>query len=56
VVWIHLTHDKDLWQDLVNKAVNLQVPQKAGSFLTSRVTISFSRRALLHGLVWNIYT
>jgi hypothetical protein len=34
----------DQGQTLVNTAVKLQVQYKAGNFLTSRVTISFSRR------------
>jgi hypothetical protein len=26
VDWIHLAHDRDLWQALVNTAMNLRVP------------------------------
>jgi hypothetical protein len=36
----------------VKTVMNLQVPQKAGNFLTSQVTISSSRRPLLHGVSW----
>jgi hypothetical protein len=35
VDWICLAHDKDRWQALVNTAMNLWVPKKAGNFLTS---------------------
>jgi hypothetical protein len=43
VVWMHVAHDKDQWWTLVNTIMNRQVSQKAGNFLTSRGTISFSR-------------
>jgi hypothetical protein len=33
--WIHLTEDRDHWQALVNMAMKLCVPYKAGNFLTS---------------------
>jgi hypothetical protein len=42
-------HDRDRWQALVNAVINLQVPQNAGNFLTSRGPDSFSRRTLLLG-------
>jgi uncharacterized membrane protein len=28
--WIHLTLDRNQWQDLVNTVMNLRVPLKAG--------------------------
>jgi hypothetical protein len=31
---IHLAQDRDQWQVLVNMVMNLQVPYKAGNFLT----------------------
>jgi hypothetical protein len=34
---------------LANITMKLRVPQKAANFLTSRVTVSFSRRTPLHG-------
>jgi hypothetical protein len=34
VDWLHLTDDRDQWQAVVNTVMNLQVPQKAGNFLT----------------------
>jgi len=37
----HLAQDKDQWWTSVNTVMNLRVPQKAGTFLTSRGTISF---------------
>jgi hypothetical protein len=39
VDWMHLAQDRDQGWGLVNKVMNFRVPQKAGNFLTSRVTI-----------------
>jgi hypothetical protein len=33
--WIHLTQDRNQWRAVMNTEMNLQVPQKAGNFLTS---------------------
>jgi len=33
--WIELAQDRGRWRALVNEAMNLQVPQNAGNFLTS---------------------
>jgi hypothetical protein len=38
------------WRSLVNAVMNLWVPWNEGNFLTSRKLVSFTRRALLHGL------
>jgi hypothetical protein len=35
VDWIHLAQDRDQWWSLVNMVMNLWIPLKAGSFLTS---------------------
>jgi hypothetical protein len=32
---LHLAQDKDQWRVLVNKVMNLRVPEEAGNFLTS---------------------
>jgi hypothetical protein len=45
---IHLAQDRHQWQVLLYKVMNLRVPWKAENFLTSWVTVSFSRRTLLH--------
>jgi hypothetical protein len=50
VDWMNLAHDRDQRRDFVNRVMNLQVPYKAGDFLTTWVTISFPRRILLHGV------
>jgi len=47
---IHLAHDRDQWWVLVNMVMNLWVTWKAQNFLTSWMTISFSRRMLFHGV------
>jgi len=45
---MHPAEDRDQWQAVVSTVINLQVPQKVENFLTSCVTVSSSRRALLH--------
>jgi hypothetical protein len=47
VHWIHLALDSDQWRALVSTLIDLRVPKKAGNFLTSSATISFSI-SLLH--------
>jgi hypothetical protein len=50
VDWIHLAQDREKWLDLVNTVMNCQVPQEEGMFLTSCMTIIFSKRTLLHAV------
>jgi hypothetical protein len=33
--WKHLAQDRDQWQDLENRVMNLQIPLKVANFLTS---------------------
>jgi len=44
VDWMHLAQDRYQWWALVNTVMNLRVPWKARNFLTSAVTMGFSRR------------
>jgi hypothetical protein len=50
VNWIHVSQDRDRWRALLDTVMNLRVPYKAGNFLTSATTVSFSGRTLLHGV------
>jgi hypothetical protein len=49
VDWMNLAQDREWWWALLNMVMNLQVPLKA-NFLTSRVTVGFSKRTLLDGV------
>jgi hypothetical protein len=49
VVWIQLPYDRVQWLVSMNTIINLLV-RKAENFLTTRATISFSRRTQLHGI------
>jgi hypothetical protein len=48
--WIELAQDRDRWWALVNTVKNLRVPENAGNFMTNCKPVSFSRKALLHGV------
>jgi hypothetical protein len=42
--------DKDGWRTFVNAAVNHQIAQNAGNFLTRLELVGFSRGTVLHGV------
>jgi hypothetical protein len=44
----HLGQDRDYWWALVNTVMNFLFLKRAGNFLTRWLTVSFSRRTLLH--------
>jgi len=48
--WIDVALDRDRWCELVNAVMNLRVPYNAWNYLTNIEPVSFSRRALLHGV------
>jgi hypothetical protein len=50
--WIDVAQDKDRWRALVSAVMNLRVPQNAGNFLASWGPVSFSRRTVLHGVIY----
>jgi hypothetical protein len=45
--WIDLVQDRLQWRALVNKIMNLRVPQNAAKFVSGCTIGSFSRRAQL---------
>jgi hypothetical protein len=47
---IDLAEDRDRWPAIVNAVMNLRIPQNAGNSLTSWEPVSFSKRAVLHGV------
>jgi len=49
---IHVAEGRDQWRALVNRIMDFLFSQKAGKFLTLYVTVSFSRRTLLHGIIY----
>ena len=51
VEWIDLAHDSYKCRVVVDKVMNLLVAQDAGNFLTSCGTVSFSRKAVRHGII-----
>ena len=48
--WIDLAQERDRWWEIVNTVMKFQVSYNAGNFLTSLKPVSFSRRAVLHGV------
>jgi hypothetical protein len=52
--WIDLAQDRDQWRALVNTVMNLWVLQNVSKFLSSCATGSFSRRAQLHGVSYDL--
>jgi hypothetical protein len=49
--WADLARDRDRWQAFVVAVLNLGIPLNAGNFSTSRGSVSFSGRTLLHGVI-----
>jgi hypothetical protein len=52
---IDLALDSDQWRALVNKVINLRVPQTVEKFLSSCTAVGFSRRAQLHGVSYVLH-
>ena len=47
---IDMAQHRDRWRALLNALMNIRVPYSVGNFCTSCIPISFSGRALLHGV------
>jgi hypothetical protein len=53
--WVRVTDHRSEWRVLVNRVMNLRVPEKVGNFLIAeRVTSSFSRLILFHGVYFRL--
>jgi hypothetical protein len=48
--WIDLAQDRDKWPALMNTVFSLRNPKNGENFVTSWEAISFSRRAMFHGI------
>jgi hypothetical protein len=46
VNWIDLAQDRKQWRPVVKTVLNFRSPLKTSNFLTSRGTVTFSRRIL----------
>jgi hypothetical protein len=47
---MHLAQDRNQWWTVLSRVMNLWVPYTARNLLTNWVTVSYSRRPLLHGI------
>jgi len=54
VDWIDLARNRDRWRAVLSAVMNLRVALNAANFLTTGGTVSFSGRAVLHGVGYDV--
>jgi len=50
MAWIHLVQDRDKWEALVNKVMNIQVPQHAGNFCPAEKPLAAQEELCCYGV------
>ena len=51
--WIQMAENRDLWRSLLNRVINLRVPEKTGDFLTSNYQLFNNKFPYPHKFIQN---